>query len=342
VTSVADVPQPLADPGESGYRSAFRSWDTRAWIRAKPHRTAAFTRGLTFFTPDVVPIFTAPTARTPDETVVDELCVRHLQWHLAMTVGLELGPVNDAVAVIRDPDRAAWFARELRHDALRLYADEAGHAEMANGMADAVERATGIAAPTAPAPFARLVADAVAAAPEPVRDVVRLLAAFVSETLITTTLTLVPYDDRVQTAVRQLLADHADDERRHAVFFRDVFAATWPRLDPETRRVTGTLVPGLVHAFLAPDRDELAAAARAHPDVFGDADEAALSAGRAVAAAVPAAAGKTVAVLARYGAFDDPVIAAAFAERGLLPDDLSPRRAPRRGREAARAGTTAV
>lgn len=313
MTSLADPP--LAAPVAAGYRSAFRSWDTRSWVRAKPRRTAPFRPGLAFFTPDVVPILAA--GRTPDATAVEELCVRHLQWHLAMTVGLELGPVNDAVAVIRD--RAAWFPRELRSDALRLYADEAGHAEMANAMAEAVERSTGIAPPEAPAPFARAVADAVAGAPEPLRDVVRLLAAFASETLITTTLTLVPYDDRVQAAVRELLADHAEDERRHAVFFRDVFAATWPRLDADARRVAGTLLPGMIHAFLAPDRAELVATARAHPGLFGDAEEAAELADRAAAPAVRAAAAKTVAVLRQHGAFDDPEIVAAFAARDLLP-----------------------
>jgi hypothetical protein len=250
------------------YRSPFRCWDARAWVRSKPHQPVDFLPGRAFFTPEVVPLLAHPDASRLDRDAVDELCARHLQWHLAMTVDLELGPVNDAVHVIRDAGDV--FPRELRSDALRLYTDEAGHAEMCATLADAVERSTGIRAPDGPPPFVRAVRAAVASAPDDVRDAVRLLAAFVSETLISATLTRVPFDDRVQTGVRQLVADHAEDERRHAVLFRDVFARWWPALDADVHRALAALAPELVHAFLAPDLSELEAAASAHQDVFGD------------------------------------------------------------------------
>lgn len=324
------------DVQDPGYRSAFRSWDSRAWVRAKPRRTAPFAPGRLLFTPEVVPL--VGTRELPVD-VTEELCARHLQWHLAMTVRLETGPVNDAVTVIRDSPWASLFSRELRHDALRLYTDEAGHAEMTNYMAYDVERATGIGAPETPPPFVRRVRTAVDTAPDELRDLVRLLAAFVSETLITATLTRVPYDDRVQLAVRELVADHAEDERRHAVFFRDVMVRVWPRLDEQTRRDVGLLVPDLIGAFLEPDEDELVAAAARHPETFGDPSTAAKD---AVAAAtedgtVRAGAETTLRVLNELGAFDDPVVAAAFVGRGLLPDVGRVSAAT----GAARAGSTA-
>jgi len=246
------------------YRSAFRSWDTRAWIRTKPHRTAVpFERGLLFFSPDALP--SAPPGgdgpSDDNQQDVEERCIRHLQSHLAMTVPLELGPVNDACLALRDSAYSGWLPRQLRDDALRLYADEAGHAEMTNEMAAAVERATGIAPPTTTPPFVRCVADLVAAAGADQRDLVRFLGGVVSETLITATLTRVPLDDRVQIAVRQLLADHADDERRHAALFRDAFSYVWPRLAPDVRRAAALLIPRMVFAFLQLEHAELAAAA---------------------------------------------------------------------------------
>lgn len=308
------------DEHDAPYRTPFRSWDTRGWVRTKPHQSTQFDEGRAFFTPDVVPLLALPAAAGLSRDAVDDLCARHLQWHLAMTVDLELGPVNDAVFVIRDAPEV--FPRELRTDALRLYTDEAGHAEMCATMADAVERSTGVAVPDGPPPFVRAVRAAVADADDEVRDAVRLLAAFVSETLISATLTRVPYDDRVQLGIRQLVADHAEDERRHAVLFRDVFARYWPSLDPDVRRAVGVLVPDLVHVFLAPDDAELAAAAAVHADVLGDpvvaASEAALRAtanGAFLAAAEP-----TLRVLHEHGAFDDPDVAAAFVDRGLFPD----------------------
>ncbi|HEU0132813.1 MAG TPA: diiron oxygenase [Mycobacteriales bacterium] len=323
------------------YRTAFRSWDTRAWVRAKPHQSTAFEDGKAFFTPEVVPLLALPRAAALDQETANDLCARHLQWHLAMTVALELGPVNDAVAVIRDSPLAGAFPRELRHDALRLYTDEAGHAEMCATLSEAVERRSGVAAPETPPPFVRRTREAVALAPEEARDAVRLLAAFVSETLISATLTRVPYDDRVQLGVRQLVADHADDERRHAVLFRDVFARTWPVLDPDVRRAAAVLLPDLVHAFLAPDPDELVATATVHADAFGDpaaaaaeATALAISHGSYLGAAEP-----TLRVLAEHGAFDDPEVALAFVRSGLCPDlGVS---AARPGQAAALAATTA-
>lgn len=305
---------------DAPYRTPFRSWDTRGWVRAKPHQSTEFADGRAFFAPDVVPLLALPAAASLSRDAVDHLCARHLQWHLAMTVDLELGPVNDAVYVIRDARDV--FPAELRTDALRLYTDEAGHAEMCATMSDAVERSTGVAAPAAPPPFVRAVRAAVDAAEPEVRDAVRLVSAFVSETLISATLTRVPYDERVQVGVRQLVADHAEDERRHAVLFRDVFSRYWPSLDADVRRAAGVLIPDLVHVFLAPDDAELASAAAVHADVLGDpvvaASEAALRAtanGAFLAAAEP-----TLRVLHEHGAFDDPEVAAAFVDRGLFPD----------------------
>ena len=307
------------DEHEVPYRSAFRSWDTRAWVRSKPHQPTGFGDGKAFFTPEVVPLLALPEAAALPRDTVDELGARHLQWHLAMTVALELGPVNDAVVAIREDGR---FPKELRHDALRLYADEAGHAEMSATMADAVERSTGIAPPAATPPFVRRVREHLAAAEPDARHAVRVLAAFVSETLISMTLTRVPYDDRVQPGVRQLVADHADDERRHAVLFRHVFARLWPALDPDVRRAAGVLIPDLVHAFLAPDPGELLATAAAYPEAFPDpaaaaraAVDLATSTGAYAGAAEP-----TLRVLHEHGVFDDPDVAAAFVTRGLFPD----------------------
>jgi len=303
------------------YRSAFRSWDAKAWIRAKPHRTAPFDPSLLFFTPDTVPLLAAPGARWLPEAVRHELCVHHLQWYLAMTVPLELGPVNEACLVVRDSPHAAAFPREMRRDALRLYADEGGHAEMMSEMGEAVERATGVAAPAGPPQFVRRMRELTAAADPTHRDLVRFLGGVVSETLISITLTRVPVDDRVQLAIRQLLADHADDERRHGAFFRDALSRLWPMVDPDARRVAGALVPEMLLAFLQPDRDALTATAALYTDEFADPMAAAGDAIHAVTRSprFAASAAPTLRALREASVFDDPVVLAAFRDSGFLP-----------------------
>lgn len=312
---VMEAPDPVR------YRSAFRSWDTKSWIRSKPHRAALFDARLAFFAPSAVPLLAIPEARRLPIDVRDDLCVRHLQWHLAMTVPLELGPVNDACIVIRDSEHTRTFPRELRHDVLRLYADEAGHAEMMSAMCDAVEDATGVAAPSGQPQFVRRVGELVAAAEPSRRDLVRFVAGLVSETLITVALTAIPLDDRVQRPVRELLADHAEDERRHAALFRDAVVRLWPALPLDARRAVGVLVPDMLLAFLEPDRAELAATAAAYPEWFPDVPavvEAAVRTARATPGFRDAAA-STVRALRDAGAFTDDDVVEAFRATGFLP-----------------------
>ncbi|HEX7167193.1 MAG TPA: diiron oxygenase [Acidimicrobiales bacterium] len=303
------------------YRSAFRSWDTTSWVRAKPHRTAPFDASLCFFTPDAVPLLALPEARWLRPEAREELSIRHLQWYLAMTVPLELGPVNDACTVIRDSAHSVAFPRGLRHDALRLYADEGGHAEMMSGMCDDVEVATGIAPPASPPQFVRRISELVRDADPAHRDLVRFAGGLVSETLISITLARVPLDDRVQLAVRQLLADHADDERRHGAFFRDAVSRLWPLVDADARRAVGVLIPAMLRAFLEPDRDELVATAALYPEAFPDAAAAAEGAVQAITGSpgFVDSASPTLRALREAGVFADAEVAEAFRAEGFLP-----------------------
>lgn len=303
----------------SGYRSAFRAWDRQAWVRARPHRDEPFESGLAYFTPELVPLLAVPGARDalPAE-VAYELGVHHLHWHLRMTVQLEMGPVNDACRLLVDPSRTPGLPATLRHDALRVYTDEGGHAEMTYGLSLAAARATGVEPLTVPPPYVRRVASLVDRADPGLADHVRLLAAVVSETLVSATLTLVPEDERVQASVREVIADHAADEHRHAVFFRDVFARFWPSLDAPVRRRLGLLLPDLVNTFFEPDRVVIEAVASCYPDVFPDPAEAAEAAvGAPKVRTVPVAAENTLRLFAAYGVLDDPEVAAAFEKAGL-------------------------
>ena len=68
----------------------------------------------------------------------------------------------------------------------------------------------------------------------------------------------IPRDERVVTAVRELVDDHAEDEGRHHAFFSKFFDCIWPQLSARQRRLLGPFLPRLVLAFLEPDYDALA------------------------------------------------------------------------------------
>ncbi len=75
----------------------------------------------------------------------------------------------------------------------------------------------------------------------------------VSETLISAILSGIPSDPRVVTAVRELVADHAQDEGRHHAYFSRLLEFTWPRLSKAQRALIGPLLPEMILAFLEPD-----------------------------------------------------------------------------------------
>src|SRR6185295_14101103 len=59
----------------------------------------------------------------------------------------------------------------------------------------------------------------------------------------------IPSDPRVVMAVRELVADHAEDEGRHHAYFSRLLEFTWPRLNKAQRATIGPLLPEMVLAF---------------------------------------------------------------------------------------------
>jgi hypothetical protein len=234
------------------YSSRFGAWDTKAWVRSKPHHVAPFEPSLWFFSVDVSPLFLDPRVRDAPEDIRRALMVLTLYDWLEFTEWLEVGPVNAVCDRLRQAHFLPWLSPEMKADALRVYTDEAGHAEMSHALARAVEEYTGIRSarlrPTFLDSFDALVIDK-----EPtLAALVELFLAITSETLITGTLNKLPNDATVQQAVRDIAKDHANDEGRHHAYFRAVCIAVWPLLPAEVQRRIGVLLPEMILAFLAP------------------------------------------------------------------------------------------
>jgi hypothetical protein len=294
------------------YRSSFERWDEQSWVRAKPRRGAPFDPGLSYFSPDQCVLLGHPeVARAP---VREEILVHALYLYLEFTVRLETGPVNEVCAALRSPGFLSWLPSRMKEDALRIYTDEAGHAEMTDALRSAVRAATGVR-PVRHEPWflrelVRLGADR--------RPMVKLFSVIVSETLITDTLTRLPRDERVQRAVREVAADHAADEVRHHAYFRQLFEYLWPRLPDSERHVLGLLLPEIISAFLTPDVPALTGVLARYPEHFAEPARVVAEA----AAGQPAArsARPTLAMLRQAGVLDPPDVAAAFRRHGLLEE----------------------
>lgn len=251
---------PLGAPSESSrkrpsdeYESRFKAWDQKAWVRAKPHQLDPFEEHLDFFSRDLAPLFRAEEVLDAPDRVQSEILTLTLFDWLEFTEWLEVGPVNNACDRLRQPHFLPWIPPGMKGDALKIYTDEAGHAEMSHALARAVETYTGVESarirPTFLDLFDRLILEQEPA----LARIVELFLAITSETLITGTLNKLPNDPTVQTAVREIARDHAADEGRHHAYFRSLCLLVWPRLPAEIARRIGVLLPEMILAFLAPD-----------------------------------------------------------------------------------------
>ncbi|WP_170191926.1 diiron oxygenase [Saccharothrix syringae] len=301
------------------YRSRFTEWDRRSWVRAKPHRDSPFTAGAHYFSPELCPLSACPPVRAAPRHVREAVLVHSLYLHLEFTVQLEMGPVNEICALLRSPRFLPWLPAGMKDDVLRIYTDEAGHAEMSNTLKNAVAAETGVVPVEHRPRFLGALAALYSAELPAYRPLVKLFFAIVSETLITGTLTRLPKDPSVQAAVRELAQDHAADEGRHHAFFRALFELLWPRMPVPLRRKVGVLLPRVIHAFLWPDEPALVRVLATMPEHFADpaAVVAGLAASPACRDAVLRNAAPTLRMFRDNGVFDDPVLAAAFADAGL-------------------------
>lgn len=308
------VPVPAPVPA---YRSPFDRWDAQSWVRSKPRCNDAFAPDLHFFPPDLCPPLVHPAVRALAPEARSRLLVHQLYLYLEFTVRLETGPVNEACLHLRSGTVLPWLPQTMRDDVLRIYTDEAGHAEMSDTLLSRVRAATGVE-PLAhdPAFLAEL---ATLHAEDSGLDsaMVTLFFVIVSETLITASLRRIPHDDRVQRQVRDLVADHAADEGRHHAYFQQLFAHLWPRLPPATRRRAGVLLPRMMLAFLTPDAGAMTAVladcgvdqpAAVVSDVLTD---------PRTADGIREGARPSLRMFRAQGVFDDPEVSAAFAAAGL-------------------------
>ncbi|MFD8811085.1 diiron oxygenase [Streptomyces sp. NPDC059627] len=292
------------------HRSRFEHWDAAAWVRSKPRRTDAFVPGVHYFSPDLCPALRHPAVPSYSR---ERLLIHHLYLYLEFTVRLETGPVNEVCLLLRSPDFLPWLDSRMKDDALRIYTDEAGHAEMSHTLLASVRDRTGVRpVPHEPHFLRELAALCSGTGLDP--SLVKLFFVIVSETLITASLNRLPGDSRVQEQVRGLAIDHAADEGRHYAYFRELFEHLWPRLDPLVRQRIGVLLPRMMSAFLGTDEPALTAVL-ADCDVADPASVAAeVACARETLDSIREGARPTLRMFRRVGMFDDAVIADAFEE----------------------------
>ncbi|MEO9240034.1 MAG: diiron oxygenase, partial [Jatrophihabitantaceae bacterium] len=198
--------------------------------------------------------------------------------------------------------------------------DESWHALFSDDLQDQLVVATGERSPRL---YPRFLADLDRMSAEEdseTRGLTRVFFTVVSETLISAILSDIPRDQRLISSVRETVADHAEDERRHHAYFAQFFQHAWHQLGRRQRTVIGPLLPRFILAFLGPD-----ASADAHllqlmgldaetvRGVIADTNDP-----TRVGSTVRIAAAATLRLFERNGVLDDPRTYDSFGNCSLL------------------------
>lgn len=305
------------------YNNKLDRWDRQASVRVKPRRMFVNeeTTGKIYFPPELVPVSRHSMVSALGDEALREILVQRLYTYLSFTAHLEHDVVNEVTKVIAQRKSGVIFPWEMVFDAHKIYCDEAYHALFSVDLAHQIEVATGVQPHIIDQPRCLIrLQEIVATVPQDLRQLAAIFFTIVSETLITSILSDIPKDKRVMQTVREVIADHAEDEGRHHAYFAKVLEFLWPLLGERERREIGPLLPQFIHAFLEPDYEavacELAGQGLTSEEVgqiiYESYPQAQLLAG------IKSGAQATIRHFQRNGLLEDPRIMDAFQSAGLV------------------------
>jgi hypothetical protein len=302
--------------------SLFSRWDDESWIRRKPFREPP--TGALPFSPDLVPLARHPAVVSAAPDAGLKVLGYRLLAHLEFTAHLEIDYVNPACAALAMGRCHVAMDEAARLDLLKIYCDEGGHALFVRAFAQTAAACYELDREVVGRPQFEVVMDRIIAryGTEVDPQVLGLFFCAVSETLVSRVLFGIPKDPQVDRAVRDVLHDHAMDERLHGAFFRRIFPVLWRGLSQRERDVLGQVLPEFVWTFLGPDRRlegavlrsfgfDQAEAAGILMEVYPPGD---------VGASVRHEAGPTLHMFAEAGIFEASVARDAFHRYQLLDE----------------------
>lgn len=305
------------------YESKLSNWDHLASVRVKPHRVLIDEESLgkLYFPPELVPVSQHAMVRDIGDWAIREILIQRLYIYLEFTAALEHDVVNRVTLQVAQRNIGFHMPWDMVFDAYKIYCDEAYHALFSVDLAHQIEVATGIK----PNPIGRSrcllrLEELLSTVPWDLRQLADIFFTIISETLISSILCDIPKDRRIVSTVREVVADHAEDEGKHHAYFSRLLEFLWPRLGERERRIVGPLLPQFILAFLEPDYEaiecELAGCGLKPEEVKQVVYE---SYPRSqVLAGIRSGAKATLRHLARNGVLEDPRILDAFQSSGLL------------------------
>jgi hypothetical protein len=310
------------EPVHYDYKSRLSDWDSRAGVRAGPRRLLdEEATGKVYFSTPLVPLIRHPLIVKLGPEAERSLLIYHLYSYLDFTASFEIEVVNRGAQRIAFGKSGIDLPGEMLFDAYKIYCDEAYHSLFSIDLKVQIEAATGIKAlPYNFGDFLRRLRKAHAAVPSNLRGISGLLFVIVFETLISSTLNKIPKDEQVITAVRKMIADHADDEARHHAFFSSLLDVLWPQLSKRQKSILGPILPHFIIKALEPDYASIRRRLKLYdlrPDEIDQVIEESYP-WPEVISGLRKTAGATLRLFERNGLFEDRETLEEFQRSGLI------------------------
>jgi hypothetical protein len=301
---------------------AFDAWYERSGVRSGPRRFAAngAEAGKSLFPERLILHLSHPLIDPADQRLRRYLAAQHLYQWLLFTMHLEISVVNRATQRLANGRSGLDLPAQARLNAYRILVDESYHSLASLDIVEQLQQQTGIVALAYDfEPFLTEL-DAVGADLPGHRKLVQLLQVVVFETLITSILSDIPGDESVVTVVREVVGDHAADERRHHAYFSSLFPRLWGQLDRGARRQLALCLPDIIIGSLRPATQPAYLALREAGFGPGQAREITVDSynDEVVLRGIRAAAAKTIRLFQLHGVLDLPGVHERFAASGLL------------------------
>lgn len=241
------------------YRSPFKKLSSSALlddhvgerIRLRPKRL--------YFDPDASILLVDEALRGLSRKVREELLMLEFLRYASFTSDLEDNLVCPATRSLLDPSASLpWRpCRESRQsdDAHRILVEEVVHGLEIARLMRAVRRKAGKRDVEFKSHAFLEEVDRMAREEDNLKDIIRLVAVCLTETLITTALAVTPQSQApLQKPVQRFFRGHDRDERKHRYYFQYVFRQLWPRLSAAQKESIGPLLPRMLAVYLTLDR----------------------------------------------------------------------------------------
>jgi hypothetical protein len=249
-------------------KSILADWHQRASVRSRPRRLVdgQLSAGkLVCFPPELTPFVHSPLLTSAHPAIVRDGLTQQLFSYLHFTDRLEHEIVNRVVRRIATGMPGLCVPVETRMDAYKIYCDEAYHSLFSADLMFQIEAASEFRfEPGSGHPALDAFYREVAAVEAPARPWFELFFVVVSETLISGSLLRIPHAEDVIPAVREMVADHAEDESRHHAFFARLCRSAWPQVPENLKIRVGRALPRFIISFLTPDYPAIRAFLRRH------------------------------------------------------------------------------